>query len=313
MKKVFVGITALLVATGVALASDCTSGGKKCGCKPKKYRVIYVTAHNPETMYDNSMFEAQEVGPEYRMVPTERSAAMHDRRASFEEDDKYYDNYSEAYDDEFYETEYAPRGKKSTGLEGGYIGGRVGVDLLSWENNYRAMPATPAYDTAFAHDRYLLKPLLGGDIFVGLHLNPAVRLDVELGYISQFSDSDSGFTFKLSAPYATLNAYYDFINGVYLGLGAGMAFPKASMDWDYFTTGKSAETTTSFMGAVMLGYSTYLSDHVVLDLRYRLSGFQGPKWTRGVDPAFDGVLTSLEMKTGYIIDNALTIGLRYEF
>lgn len=310
MKKVLVGISALLVATGVGFASDCTSGGKKCGCKPKKYRVIYVTAHNPETMYDNSMFETQEVGPEYRMVPIERSAAMHDRRASFEEDEKYYNDYSEAYDDQF-EEEPTPVATTHSDMAGGYIGGRIGVDLVSWKNRYKATPITAAADLGSDHDEYFMRPVLGGDIFVGLHLNPAVRVDIEAGYISQFDDSDNGFTFKLSAPYATLNAYYDFITGFYLGVGAGMAFPKASMDWIQFTPGTSTERQTSFMGALMGGWTRYLSDRVVLDLRARIAGFEGPKWERGVTGW--GTLESVEIKTGYIVDTSFKVGLRFEF
>ena len=310
MNKLLVGISALLVATGVGFASDCTSGGKKCGCKPKKYRVIYVTAHNPETMYDNSMFETQEVGPEYRMVPIERSAAMHDRRASFEEDEKYYNDYSEAYDDQF-EEEPTPVATTHSNMAGGYIGGRIGVDLVSWKNRYKATPITAAADLGSDHDEYFMRPVLGGDIFVGLHLNPAVRVDIEAGYISQFDDSDNGFTFKLSAPYATLNAYYDFITGFYLGVGAGMAFPKASMDWIQFIPGTSTERQTSFMGALMGGWTRYLSDRVVLDLRARIAGFEGPKWERGVTGW--GTLEAVEIKTGYIVDTSFKVGLRFEF
>ncbi|MBO4480131.1 MAG: porin family protein [Alphaproteobacteria bacterium] len=315
MKKVLVGLSALLIASGIGMAGDCTSGGKKCGCKPKKYRVIYVTAHNPDTMYDNSIFEEQEVGPDYRMVPIETSAAMQDRRATYEEDDKYYDD---EYASDDYDDEYDNHSRSSTGLKGGYVGARVGVDLLTWKNKYSAEPESAIADFDSDHDKYTFEPVFGGNVFAGLYVNPAVRADLEVGYISQFSDSDNGFSFKLSAPYVTLNGYYDFLGGFYIGLGAGVAFPKATMDWQWFVANSARKTRTTFTGALMLGYERYLSDHVVLDFRYRLSGFEGPKWTRGVkQPEYQSAsgsdLSSIGIKTGFILDNAFTVGLRFEF
>ena len=301
MKKVLVGISALLVATGVGFAADCTSGGKKCGCKPKKYRIVYVTAHNPDTMYDNSVFETTEVGPDYRMVPTEHDAAMYDRRVSYEDDDRYYTNNVESRRDS----------NRSTEFTGAYVGGRLGVDLLSWKNKYNALRTSAIVDLGSDHDKYTFEPVFGGGVFAGLHINPAWRADLEIDYAGKFSDSDNGFTFKLDTRHVTLNAYYDFINGFYLGLGAGMSFTKAELDWEHFVANSGRKTKTSFIGAGMLGYSYYMTERVALDLRYRLSGFYGPKWTRGVTGF--GTLTELGVKTGLIWDNSFTVGVRFEF
>ena len=350
MKKVFVGITALLVATGVALASDCTSGGKKCGCKPKKYRIVYVTAHNPDTMYDNSIFETAEVGPNYRMVPMERGSAMRERRATYEEDDRYYGpDYNDSYDDEYIEmrtatprTAAAPRTatrneadnystrdtrrsesrsntrRNTSSWNGAYVGARVGVDLLHWKNKYSAEPETAIDDADADHDNYSFEPVFGGGVFAGLHLNPAWRADLEIAYLGKFSDSDNGFTFKLSSQHVTLNAYYDFINGFYLGAGLGVAFTKGELDWDWFVANSRTELKTSFVGAVMFGWSRYLNERIVLDLRGRVSGFGGPKWTRGVmQPEYQSAsgsdLSEIGVKTGFIRDTALTVGVRFEF
>ena len=314
MKKVLVGISALLVATGVAFADGCTSGGKKCGCKPKKYRIVYVTAHNPDTMYDNSMFETKEVGPDYRMVPMERDAAMYDRRVSYADDDKYYDHRDEV------EEAPVPRNRKSSSskMEGAYVGARLGVDLLTWKNKYKATPA-PVGDSGADHDDYFLKPVFGGDVFAGLYVNPAIRADLEIGYMGKFDDSDNGYTFKLDSQYITLNGYYDFLGGFYVGLGAGAAFTKVELDHSHFVANSRTKTRTSLTGAAMLGYSRYLSERLVLDFRYRLSGFMGPKLSRGMIPGYypaeDPLSTvrEISVKTGFILDNAFTVGLRFEF
>ena len=315
MKKVFVGITALLVATGVALAGNCTSGGKKCGCKPKKYRIVYVTAHNPDTMYDNSIFETNDVGPDYRMVPMERGSAMRERHASYEEDDKYYEDYNDPYDDKYVEPK---RERRTSRFEGAYVGARAGVDLLHWKNKYSAKPESAIRDLDADHDEYTMEPVFGGGVFAGLHINPAWRADLEIAYLGRFSDSDNGFTFKLSSQHVTLNAYYDFLSGFYIGAGLGGAFTKAELDWEYFVANSRTKLNTSLVGAFMLGYSHYLNDRIVLDLRYRLSGFNGPKWSRGVmQPEFQNAsgseLSEIGIKTGFILDNAITVGLRFEF
>lgn len=308
MKKVLVGISALLVATGVAFADGCTSGGKKCGCKPKKYRIVYVTAHNPDTMYDNSMFETREVGPDYRMVPTENDDAMYERRVSYEDDDRYYSNNAEPRRDS----------NSSSVFSGAYVGGRLGVNLWSWENKYKAIPATAYHNDKFDHDKYTFEPVFGGALFAGFHINPSWRADLEVGYAGKFSDSDSLFSFKMVSQHVTLNGYYDFSNGLYLGLGAGVAFTKGELDGLYVAS-SSSKSRTSFLGAGMFGYAHHLTDSVVLDFRYRLSGYAGPKWSAGIsgypaptEPGYDQ-LTGLQIKTGLIWDNAFTVGIRFEF
>lgn len=302
MKKVLVGMTALLVATGVSFAAGCTSGGKKCGCKPKKYRIVYVTAHNPDTMYDNSMFETREVGPDYRMVPTEHASAMYDRGVSYEDDDQYYERPETQND-----------GNMSISP---YIGTRLGVNLWSWENKYKVVPATAYHNDKFDHDKYTFEPVFGGAVFAGFNLGPAWRADLEVGYAGRFSDSDSDFQFKMSSRHVTLNGYYNFAGGFYLGAGVGAAFTKGRVSSSYVTNSET-KSYTSFLGAGMLGWAHHLTDSVVLDFRYRLSGFNGPKWTAGIsgipaEPGYDAV-TGLKIKTGLIWDNAFTVGIRFEF
>ncbi len=291
MKKLLVGISSLLIATGMSVAGDCVnSSGNKCGCKPKKYRIVYVTAHNPDTLYGEGQMGDSEIGADYRADP-----------------------YIEVEPTSTEETPSTER-KKNTGRKNWYVGGRLGADFLTWKNKYKATPSTAIADPGSNHDDYVFEPVFGGGIFAGLHFNPHVRGEIEGGYMTQFSDSDNGVTFKLSTPYVTANAYYDFASGFYLGGGLGLAFPKATTDWDYFISNSASETKISLMGALMAGYEHYLSNSVVLDLRYRLAGFVGPKYERGTIPRFeDDPLESLEINVGFILDNSISVGLRYEF
>jgi len=199
----------------------------------------------------------------------------------------------------------------------GYVGMNLDINLLNWRNEYKALPV--AYNEAFNHDDYRFKPLIGGHIVAGYRFNPGWRMDVEGGFTSEFEDSDNGISFKLSVPYATANVYHDFTNGLYLGIGGGAAFPTISMEWEHFTSNNSSKTTTSPMGAAMLGYTYYLSENLILDVRYRFAGFKGPKLTRGVTGWSIEIgdqeipLRSLETKIGFVMDNSISIGLKYEF
>lgn len=288
MKKLLVSVIAIIATIGTTMAGDTCSGG----CKPKKIRVIHITAGDPTTMYDDTQYTTTVLGP---------------------------DGGVETYEDvDTLTVASAPRHHHHDAYRGNwYVGGRVGLHLASWKNKYKGSPSNYKFDNDENHDDYIFEPVFGGNIFAGYRFTPNWRGDVEFGYMTQFSDSDNGFTFKLQTPYVTANAYYDFESGFYLGAGVGMAFPRATLDWEYFDSGDASETKLSFMGALMAGYSYNLSESVALDFRYRLSGFTGPKWTRNVMAGVtddNGVeLESLQTKVGFIIDNSLSLGLRYEF
>ena len=202
----------------------------------------------------------------------------------------------------------------------GYVGMNLDVNLLNWTNKYKAYPDEAVYNAAFDHDDYRFKPLIGGHIVAGYRFNPGWRMDIEGGFTSEFEDSDNGISFKLLVPYAMANVYHDFTNGLYLGIGGGAAFPTISMEWEHFTSSNSSKTATSPMGAAMIGYAYYLSENLILDVRYRFAGFKGPKLTRGVqDWPPEGTvvetapLESLETSIGFMMDNSISIGLKYEF
>lgn len=286
MKKILVSIAALLAIAPAIADGNC--GCKSKNCKPKKVRLVYVgTKSKANKVYTSAM-------PEYAPIEPMRPAPVFES-----EYDPYYDEYEPA------PAPRAPRARSNW-----YLGGRVGLDLLTWRNEYTATPASAITDPDSDHDTYIFEPVFGGDLFLGYHFTPNWRGDLELGYISQYSDTDNGITFNMSTFYGTLNAYYDFTNRFYVGGGLGFAFPRTELQWEYFTK-SSKESDMSMMLALMAGWTYDLSNEVVLDLRYRISGWWGPDFTRGVSGY--APLTAIETNVGFVLDNQLTIGLRYEF
>lgn len=277
--------TVIATLTGAAFASDCPC--KDGNCK-KKQRIIYITAHDPENVYGEPVFSDTVISGDAEVVLPEPEPEP---------------------------VMAAPIVLPEPTLHNVYVGARVGVNMLTWKNKYKAEPAI--IDPESDHDDYVFEPVFGGGIFAGHRFDPSWRGDVEFGYMTEFTDTDAGISFHLSTPYLMANAYYDFVGGFYLGGGVGFAFPKVTMDWEYFVSNSSSETKLSFIGGLMAGFGHRLSDRVVLDIRYRIAGFYGPTLTRGVIPAYQvntGVqLDSLETKTGFILDNSLSMGLRYEF
>ena len=197
-----------------------------------------------------------------------------------------------------------------------YVGAHLSLNLLNFKTKYKASPATAVDDASADHDSYDFEPVFGGDLFVGKIFSPSWRGDIEVGYITKFTDSDQGISFGLSAPYLLGNVYYTFTGGVYLGAGIGVAYPRVETDWTYYSDAESANSKLSLMGAGMFGYSHHLSPNVVLDLRYRLAGFEGPTISRDVSDfqiVGNPALESLDIKVKTVWDNSFSIGVRYEF
>ena len=291
MNKFLVSLTAVLT-TVAAFAGECASGDT-CG-KAKRQRIIYITAAEPE-MYGDPVFQdivipdaepvnAPAVTPVVEPVaePVTESAAVVLPEPRL----------------------VVPRA---------YIGARVGVHMPSWKNKYSAKPDSVVIDPDADHDDYIFEPVFGGGIFAGRHFGESWRGDVEFGYMTEFSDSDAGFTFKLSTPYLMANAYYDFFGGFYLGAGVGFAFPKASLDWEWFSSNSADETRLSFIGGLSMGFARALSETMVLDVRYRIAGFYGPEWTRTAKAGNPLGLDTFETRVGFVLDNSISIGVRYEF
>jgi len=62
----------------------------------------------------------------------------------------------------------------------------------------------------------------------------------------------------------------------------------------------------------MLGYARKLDDNLVLDLRYRIAGFNGTTISRKFEDTLNNQYY-LDTKVGLVLDNSFSVGLRYEF
>ena len=188
-----------------------------------------------------------------------------------------------------------------------YIGGRLDLNLLNWENETTTTGPMPD----ILENESFTELLLGGNVFVGHTFDYFWRAEIEAGMISEFEDEGDGVTFKLSVPYLMANGYYDFANDFYVGAGLGVALPEARIQTAMLSGSDSSERRVSPMIGFMAGWSYHLDYNLLLDLRYRLAMFWGPEQERsffvGVDPYV------IKNDVGMILDNSISVGLRYEF
>lgn len=188
------------------------------------------------------------------------------------------------------------------------------AELAFWNFKAKTSVSEPGYGFGPEEsESYSFKPVFGGNLSVGKWFNNNWRGDIELGYLGYMSDKDSGGEFAVQAPYAMLNGYYNFDNGLYLGLGAGVAMPIMTIDVvgaDWLESNRN-KVGFGFMGGVMFGYSTALSDTISLDLRYRLAGITGTSHERDYR-GDDGIYTA-KVKDGFMLSNSISLGLRFNF
>ncbi|MBR5153868.1 MAG: hypothetical protein IKW57_03695 [Alphaproteobacteria bacterium] len=206
-----------------------------------------------------------------------------------------------------YTVNYDYYDKEKTGW---YIGGRASLSLLNWKNEYE----TAAPNGFMLEDESYTEVVFGANMFAGRRLNYFWRAEVEGGLIGQHEHDDVGTTFKITIPYVVANAYYDFANGFYAGAGLGVALPTVKWYGADFVGGEDKESSVSPMGALMFGYAHKLDYNLWLDLRYRLSMLSGPEHKRSfqyVEPPYDEY--DISNKVGLILDNSISVGLRYEF
>lgn len=202
-----------------------------------------------------------------------------------------------------YNVTYDYNDKAKTGW---YVGGRADLSFMSWENEYST--DFPGALEEYNKDKYSFEPVFGGALFGGHVFNYFWRAEVEAGLIGSFTDKDDGFEFKMTVPYVLVNGYYDFVNGMYVGAGLGVAVPKTELDGADFAAGGRTERDVSLMGALMVGYVHELDYNLALDFRYRLAGFNGTEHDRISDYGY-----SFTNKVGLVLDNSVSVGLRYEF
>lgn len=201
-----------------------------------------------------------------------------------------------------YDVTYSYKDKVKTGW---YAVGRAGVSFLNFTSKQKLD------GKSIEDDKFSFEPVFDGSLSVGRHFGYFWRGELELGYMGQFSNSDQGLDFDLSVPYLMANGYYDFTNGLYVGAGLGGALPMARLDGVFVRGGDRNKTGFSPMAGVMAGYTTKLDDNLVLDIRYRLAGFNGVK--QDIKVIVEEGIVDAQAKIGLIWDNSISVGLRYEF
>lgn len=194
---------------------------------------------------------------------------------------------------------------------GWYVGGRAELSFLNFKNKYSS-DAPDAGINGGSSDKYSFEPVFGGSLSFGHRFNYFWRGEIEGGVIGYFKDADSVAEYTMTTPYLMLNGYYDFLNGLYVGAGVGIATPRTTLDINNFE-GDRSKYSFSPIGAIMLGWSHELDDNIVLDIRYRFAGFGGMKLDRDIVAINGSARYDFQVKTGFVMDNSISIGLRYEF
>lgn len=208
-----------------------------------------------------------------------------------------------------YDVTYNYKDKVKTGW---YAAARAELSFLNWKNKYSSNFG--GVDANYGSDKYSFEPVFGGSLAAGKTINYFWRAELEGGFIGAFEDKDNGAEFHMSIPYLMANGYYDFTNGLYVGAGVGAAMTITKLDDALFDSGDRDKTTVAPMAGLMAGYAYKLDDNLVLDLRYRLAGvFANSKQRRAWVDLSDSQPYYFENKIGMILDNSISIGLRYEF
>lgn len=209
-----------------------------------------------------------------------------------------------------YDITYNYKDKAKTGW---YVAGRAEFSFLNFKNKYSVGMADTNVNDDFDDDKYSFESVFGGSVAAGKKINYFWRAEVEAGYLGYFEDEDIAAKFSISMPYLMLNGYYDFTNGLYVGAGVGAAVAQYKMSSpDYFLGFDKEKTAFSPMAGLMLGWAHKLDDNLVVDLRYRLAGMTGTELKTNVERV-DSQIDSFKVKTGMILDNSVSLGIRYEF
>lgn len=196
--------------------------------------------------------------------------------------------------------EYKMEAPKNVRVSKWYMGLNGDLSFLTWKNKYSGLDS--------GSDKFTFKPLLGADLVVGYRFNNKWRVDGEFGYIGKFSETETEHylspektEFSLETYYIDANAYYDLKYGLYVGAGVGLAIIDLSADHTYFS--EVSKTNLSPMGAAMFGWTYVLDEKVDFDVRYRFAIFDGGDLNIG----------GVNVDTGVIMNNSLSLGIKYHF
>lgn len=195
-----------------------------------------------------------------------------------------------------------------------YIGANLFANYANFETKHLTNGVYNSADP-YAKDKFSIWQM-GGGISLGQKFNSHWRLEGEVGWFGKYSEDENAVEFGVHAPYVIANVMYDFdigqYGGFYLGAGVGAAFPTTHLaSWRFFA-GDENKTSVSPMGALMLGWQYPISDKFYLDIKYRLSGYEGTEHTRRWMDT-NNVVYDFTNKMGFVLNNALSFGVRYEF
>ena len=197
--------------------------------------------------------------------------------------------------------------------KGWYMGGRLALSFLNFTNDTTVSVGVVKESVS---DDYSFETVFGGSVFAGTDFQLSdewFRGEFEAGLIGRFSDATAGTELQLTVPYLMANGYYDFVYGLYVGAGLGIALPKIELDGPDFVEGDPKKTGVSPIFGAMFGWSYDLDARMTLDLRYRLAGFFGPEIERGAIPLGTDKYYTSKTDIGFVLENSLSMGLRYRF
>lgn len=202
--------------------------------------------------------------------------------------------------------EYKMEAPKNVRVSRWYMGLNGDLSFLTWKNKNSGTDELG--NPISGEDKFNFKPVLGADLVVGYRFDKDWRVDGEFGYIGKFFETETEqylspekTEFSLETYYIDANAYYDLKYGLYVGAGAGLAIVNLAVDHTNYS--KVSKTNLSPMGAVMFGWSYALDEKVDFDVRYRLALFNGGDLSIG----------GASVDTGLIMNNSLSVGVRYHF
>lgn len=207
-----------------------------------------------------------------------------------------------------YDVTYNYKDKAKTGW---YLTGRAELSFLNFKNKYSSASEFAA-DESHSEDKYSFEPVFGGSLAAGKKINYFWRAELEAGYLGFFEDEDEVAKFSISMPYLMVSGYYDFTNGLYVGAGLGASLAQYKISGDYFRGYDKDKTTFAPMAGLMFGWTHQLDDNLVVDLRYRLAGMTEAELKLYFQDTADQTYW-FKSKTGMILDNSVSFGIRYEF
>jgi len=204
--------------------------------------------------------------------------------------------------------------KKSSEPGEWYVGANFMMNMLSWENDYKS--DYDGSDLMFSKDTYSFESVTGFSVVLGRRFESGIRGDIEFGKTSTFTDEDDVAQFSMDMMYVMGNLYYDFGSGVYLGAGVGAAKPTVKIEGALFGGAGGENSSISPKVGAAIGYAAQIADSVFVDFRYRLSGLKGTDLSKSfLWDQYTGEFEPyiLQIESGLILENSVSLGLRYSF